>query len=184
MKILSKAGGNKKVAITTNVPTRSTSPLFNQTHHQRKKHQASGKNKLTYPVSQTQRTGRLHAPSHVLNLRSFFADKLQLVVHLPKILLREHLEARHNPFSGEVLDGPNRPGLGDLDLQRAPAKLQLERFRDVLLHLGFEDDVVAGNAKVDITFAYERGYVGSRKKDAVPASSSQFENPKEKGEGG
>lgn len=124
----------------------------------------------TDPIGQSQRTSRLHAPAHILNLRLLPLTTLflrQPLVDFVEILPREHLKARHNPLPREILYRLDVRGLGYLDLEGAFSEAEAEYLGYVCLHLGFEDDIVAGYAEVDVTLSDEGGDVGGGEEDAT-----------------
>ena len=86
-------------------------------------------------------------------------------------MAREDFEARDDAFSCERLYVAHGRSVGDLYLQRALSKAETEGLGDVRLHLGFEDDVVACDTKVDVALADEGGNVGRREEDAVGAGA-------------
>jgi hypothetical protein len=122
---------------------------------------------LTDPIRETEGASSLHAPSNILNLRPILAADTQPFVHLTKILPGEDLEAGHDPFAGKLLDVLDRPIIRYLHLQRTLPKTQSQDFCDVLLHFSLEDDILAGDAKIDISFPYEGGNIGCGEKDTT-----------------
>ena len=60
-----------------------------------------------------------------------------------------------------------------MHLQRTFAEAESEYLGNVLLHLGFEDDILAGDPEVDVTLAYEGGDVGCREEDTGKVSETR-----------
>ena len=122
---------------------------------------------LTNAISESQGTRRLNTSADILYLGLLVPGELQLLVKLVEVAPGQDLERRHDPLASKLLDGLDRPSFRDLYLERAFSEAQTEDLRDVVLHLGFEDDIVSGDAEVDAAEADEGGYVGGRKEDAV-----------------
>lgn len=123
----------------------------------------------TYSICQAQSAGRLDAPADILDFCAITIRLLQPIVDRAEIAPGEHLEASHDALAREVLDGLNGAGLGDLHLERALAEAQAERLGDVVLHFGFENNVVACDAEVYVALAYEGWDVGCGEEDPVHA---------------
>ena len=51
-------------------------------------------------------------------------------------------------------------------MQRALAEVELEHLGDVLLHLSLEDDVLTGDAEVDVTLSNKGGDIRRRKENS------------------
>ena len=150
-------------------------PLCNKDFHQpnRTTHPSRP---LTNPIRQSQRTRRLHAPPNVLNPRPLLPQQPQPIVQLPKILASKDLEARDDALPGEIFDRLDRAPFGHLDLQRTFSKGEALELGDLVLHLGFEDDVVTGDAEIDVTVADKGGNVCGREEHAARAKVSGSEH--------
>jgi hypothetical protein len=122
---------------------------------------------LTDTVREAERTRRLNAPADVLDRRALAVFTTHAVIDLAEVLRREDLEARDDALAGQVVDALDRPRLGDLHLQRALAEAEAQHLRDVLLHLRLKDDVVPGDAEVDVALAHERRDVRRGEEDAT-----------------
>ena len=121
----------------------------------------------TDTISEPERARGLHAAPDVLDARLLAVRALQAGVDVPEVLGGEDLEGGDDAPAGEVVDGLDGARLGDLHLQRAFAEAELEHLGDVLVHLGLEDHVLAGDARVDVTLADEGGDVGRGEEDAA-----------------
>lgn len=88
-------------------------------------------------------------------------------VNRTEVLPCKHLEGRDDALAGEIFDSLDRAGLGDLYLKGALAKAEAESFTDVLLHFGFEYNIVTGDAQVDVAFTDEGWDVGGWEEDTV-----------------
>ena len=127
----------------------------------------------TNSVSEAKRTGRLHASTDVLNFRPILPDEVQLVVDFAKVLASQHFETRNHPLAREVSSGLVRGRLRDLDLQSAFSKAQTEGFLDVVLHLGFEDHIVTGDAEIDVTLSDKGRDIRGRKENPESLNQSR-----------
>ena len=94
-----------------------------------------------------------------------------LCLELPEVLFSEVYEARHNVFPDQFLWPCHWALLRHLDLQPAPAKVEIHDFNDAgggcgrfgTLMLG--DLVPAGDTKVDSSLSYEGWNVGRGEED-------------------
>ena len=109
----------------------------------------------TNAIRKTKRTRRLYAATNILYLCPLVCRKLKTFVEGTKVLPRKNFEACNDALAGEILHGLDRACLGNLDLERALAEAELEELSRVVLHLRLEDYVLAGDTKIDISFADE-----------------------------
>ena len=129
-------------------------------------HTGPGRSKVqTNSVSEAKGTGRFHASTNVLNFRPILPDEVQLVVDFTEMLASKHFETRNHPLACEIGGGLVRRRLRNLDLQSAFSKVQTEDFLDVVLHFGFEDHIVTGDAEIDVTLSDEGRDIRGRKKN-------------------
>jgi hypothetical protein len=120
----------------------------------------------TDAVRQTQRAGRLYAPTDILDLRLRVAYEPLRLIHLREVLGSEDLEARDDALARKVINGLDRPCLGHLDLERALAESEAHDLGDVLLHLRLQNDIVPGYTQVDVALADEGGDVRRGEEDS------------------
>ncbi len=115
----------------------------------------------TDAICEAERARGLDAAADILDLRAcVVALEARAFVDVREEAGREDLEARDDTLSRERVDVVHGRGVGHLHLQRALAKAEAQRLRDVRFHLRLEDHVVARDAEVDVALADERGDVG------------------------
>jgi hypothetical protein len=120
-------------------------------------------------VGQSKCTSSLDAPPNILNLcllRPLRRRLLGLFIEGRKILARNVLEARHDFFTHEILDGLYVGPCGHLDLELAFAEAEGEEFFEEVGDAGFGDHVFSSDSDANIAFCYEAWDVGGGEEDA------------------
>jgi hypothetical protein len=107
-------------------------------------------------VCETEGASRLYASAHVFYFRPILSDEVQLVVDFTEVLAGQDFETGDHSLAREVNSGFVGGRFRDLDLQGAFSKVETENFIYVVLHLGFEDDIVTSDAEIDVALPDER----------------------------
>lgn len=132
----------------------------------RRAHRLAGFYKVDDAICEAECARGLDTAADILDLGTgIVALDAGALVDVREEMAREDLEARDDALSRERIDAIHGRGFGHLHLQRALAKAEAQRLRDVGLHLRLEDDVVARDAEVDVALADERGDVRRGQED-------------------
>jgi hypothetical protein len=139
----------------------------------RRAHRLARFNQIDNPVGDAERTRCLDAAAHVLDVCPQLLGRVAvrraailLRFQTPEILLREVCEARHDVLANQVFGRRQAALGGDLHLQRAFAKAEVEDFLDAGCGGGRDDALVLGDlvapgySQVNAALADKGGDVG------------------------